>query len=205
MLNVCRSYLRDIKTAPLSLEAMSGGLRFDALPFAGGDPGPQEVAEAQELHRTVREAAGALSPRNRAATLLFYYDQLSVREVAANLGLSVPAVKTRLHRSRAEPREELLRRYPEIEQRQEARKMIKVTIADLMSQEPKNPITGDGCPSSWSRCWTPSWKKCGSRRSKRIPSMPWPSSAWETNQRDRLPAQRRVRPRGAHRRPNLRS
>ena len=143
VLNVCRSYLRDMKTAPLSLEAISGGLRFEALPFAGGDPGPQEVAEAQELHRAVREAVGALSPRNRAATLLFYYDQLSVREVAASLGLSVAAVKTRLHRSRAELREELLRRYPDIAQRQEARKMIKVTIADLMSQEGTHPLTGE--------------------------------------------------------------
>ena len=60
-----------------------GGVRFEAIPFAGIEPEPHEVAEARELHRLVLNAVNSLSPRNRAATLLFYYDQLSVREVAS--------------------------------------------------------------------------------------------------------------------------
>ena len=46
VVNVCRRYLRDRKTDFFSIESMMGGLRFEALPFAGLDPDPQEVAEA---------------------------------------------------------------------------------------------------------------------------------------------------------------
>ena len=108
VLNVCRSHFRDQKGAALSLEAMAGGVRFEALRLTGVEPGPAEVAEAKELHKAVLDAVAGLSPKNRAATLLFYYEQLTVREVAATLGLSVVAVKGRLHKSRAQLREVLL-------------------------------------------------------------------------------------------------
>ena len=147
VLNVCRGYLRDRDTSFLSLEALAGGLRFEAVPFAGIEPDPQEVAEAQELHRTVLKAVESLSPRNRAARLLFYYDQLSVREIAATLGASVAAVKVRLHRSREQLRELLLPVYSEmngpIPQNEEVRVMVKVTIADIAPRERKHPKTGE--------------------------------------------------------------
>jgi RNA polymerase sigma factor (sigma-70 family) len=147
VLNVCRSYLRDRDTSFLSLEALAGGLRFEAVSLAGIEPDPQEVAEAQELHRTVLGAVESLSPRNRAATLLFYYDQLSVREIAATLGASVAAVKVRLHRSREHLRELLLPVYSEtsrpIQQDEEVKKMVKVTIADIAPREGKDPTTGE--------------------------------------------------------------
>ncbi len=43
VLNVCRGYLRDRKNAMFSLEAMAGGLAFDAVPFTGVEPGPEEM------------------------------------------------------------------------------------------------------------------------------------------------------------------
>ena len=136
VLNVCRSYLRDQKTNLLSLEALAGGLRFEAVSFTGVEPDPQEVAEAQELHRTVFNAVGGLSPKNRAATLLFYYEQLSVREIAATLGISVAAVKGRLHKSRGQLREHLLplvsESSPFESPERRRRAMVKVTIADVM-------------------------------------------------------------------------
>ena len=108
VLNVCRSYLRSRDADLFSLEALTGGLRSDESPFANTEPSPHEAAEAQELQRAVLQAVDSLSPRNRVATLLFYYDQLSVREVAATLGISVAAVKGRLHKSRDELKELLL-------------------------------------------------------------------------------------------------
>lgn len=107
VLNVCRSYLRAHQVETLSLEAMTGGLLFDALPFASGEPDPYRVVEARELQQLVLQAVDALSPRNRAATLLFYYEQLSVREIALLLGISVTAVKGRLHKSRQQLRHQL--------------------------------------------------------------------------------------------------
>ncbi len=139
VLNVCRGYLKSREASVVSLEALTGGLRFDAVPFMGFEPDPQEVAEAQQLHRVVLDAVNALSPKQRAATLLFYYDQLSVREVAATLGISTGAVRVRLHKSRGRLRELLQPAFREIRgpvpQKQEEPEMIEVTIADIMASK----------------------------------------------------------------------
>jgi RNA polymerase sigma factor (sigma-70 family) len=134
--NVCRSHLRDQKVAYFSLEAMAGGLQFDAVPFSGVAATPQEIAEQRELHQTVLDAINVLASKDRDATLFFYYDQLSVREIAALLGTSVGAVKVRLHRARQRLRDTLLSQHPEIVPRKQRRKsMVKVTIADVVKQE----------------------------------------------------------------------
>ena len=48
-----------------------------------------------------------LSNKNRAATLLFYDEQLSLQEVASRLNISVSAVKGRLNKSRHQLRAQL--------------------------------------------------------------------------------------------------
>jgi RNA polymerase sigma factor (sigma-70 family) len=139
VLNVCRSYIRDARAVFFSLEAMAGGLKFDAIPFTRVSPDPQKVAEEQELYNLVLEAVNALSPKNRTATLLFYQEQLSLHEIAALLGVSVAAVKGRLHKSRLQLRAQLLPLYAESNPRgtTEPRRsnMIKVTIADVIAQQ----------------------------------------------------------------------
>ena len=147
VLNVCRRFLRDRKTDFFSLESMMGGLRFEALPFAGLDPDPQEVAEAQELHEVVLRSVNELSPKNRATTLLFYYEQLSLREIAATLGVSVAAVKGRLHKSRGRLRELLVPALgdtgydaPDTER---SKQMVKVTIADIKKSKHTDEETGE--------------------------------------------------------------
>ena len=137
VLNVCRAHLRDRGRAPLSLEEMMGGLRFEAIPLGSVEPDPQEAAEAKELHRMVLDAVKALPPRSRAATLLYYYDQLTVREVAATLGISTSAVKVRLHSARGRLRETLLSAHEapvRPEKKKEEQRMIKVEIADVIEQ-----------------------------------------------------------------------
>jgi len=134
VLNVCRSHIRDQKTVLLSWEAMAGGVQFEAMHFPSTTPDPQEIAEEQELQRAIREAVNALSPKNRAATLLFYYGGLSLQEIATTLGASVGAVKGRLHKARKQLREQLLPVYsygvPTDRERRPA--MVKVTIADVV-------------------------------------------------------------------------
>ncbi len=136
VLNVCKSYIRDQKINAFSLEALMGGLRSDTVGFWEAARDPQEIAEERELHRKVLEAMQLLSPQNRAATLLFYYEQLSLQEIAAILGVSVVAVKGRLHKARKQLRERLLPMYAERASRERRRKiMVKATIADVVQQE----------------------------------------------------------------------
>lgn len=139
VLNVCRSYIRDRHAVFFSLEAMIGGLHFDAIPFMAVAPDPQRVAEEQELYSLVLAAVNTLSPKNRTATLLFYQDQLSIQDIAALLDTSVSAIKGRLHKSRIQLRAKLLALYPEqtfadsVAQRKN--NMIKVTVVDVIPQE----------------------------------------------------------------------
>lgn len=90
-LNVARRWLRQ-------LGPEVAGLRPD-LPDA--DPGPAEAAEAADTAARVRDAIGSLADGQRDAVRLFYLQGLSHREVAGELGISVGAVKARLHQARA--------------------------------------------------------------------------------------------------------
>lgn len=139
VLNVCKSHLRDRKTAFLSLESIAGGLQFNVIPFSGTAVTPEEIAEVRELHQIVLKAVNMLTTKDRDTALLFYYAQLSLREIAALLGISEGAVKVRLHRARQKLKTRLLSENPEIIPRKQRRQtMIKVTIADVVKQERKD-------------------------------------------------------------------
>lgn len=108
VLNVCRNDLRRRRVICFSLETMLGNLVDKPLLIAESSRDPQQVAEQRELHTALLEAVDTLSPKNRLATLLFYRDQLSIKEVANRLDISVSAVKGRLHKARHQLRERLL-------------------------------------------------------------------------------------------------
>ncbi len=134
-LNVCRGYLRKQKMETLSLEMLMGGMSGTLADLAHlfDDVDPEVVAEQRELHRIVLQSVQSLSPRDRAATLMFYYEQLSLEEIATILEISVGAVKGRLHRARKQLRSQLLSLDPDVPQPASARKpgrkaMIKATI-----------------------------------------------------------------------------
>jgi RNA polymerase sigma factor (sigma-70 family) len=139
VLNVCRSYIRDQKAVFFSLDAMAGGISFDAIRFTGVVPDPQQVAAEQELYSLVLAAVNELSEKNRMATLLFYQEQLSLQEVAALLGISVVAVKGRLHKSRSHLKARLMPLYAEMNHAVSAQlrrnTMVKVTVADVLREE----------------------------------------------------------------------
>ncbi|UCB43334.1 MAG: bifunctional nuclease family protein [Dehalococcoidales bacterium] len=138
VLNVCRSHLRDREIAFFSLEAIMGGLQFYAVPLFGMPVNPEKIAEERELHRIVLNAINALEPSDRDTTLLFYYAQLSLQEIATLLDMSVGAVKVRLHRARQRLKANLLIQHPEIIPPEKRRKrMIKVTITDVVKWERK--------------------------------------------------------------------
>ena len=67
-----------------------------------GDP-----AIAAEIRSALERSIGRLLDGYRAVIVLHDVEQLSIEEVAATLGLSVPAVKSRVHRARLVLRQEL--------------------------------------------------------------------------------------------------
>jgi RNA polymerase sigma-70 factor (ECF subfamily) len=64
------------------------------------NPGPEETLSDQELQEDVRAILDQLGSTDRAAIVLRYWYEYSYEEIADSLSLSVPAVKSRLHRAR---------------------------------------------------------------------------------------------------------
>lgn len=89
-LNECRRRIhRKHPTAPLETASM-----------VATSPDPQCAFMASERNRNVRNAVESLPEHYRLVLGLFYFEELSVQQVALVLGLSETAVKVRLHRGR---------------------------------------------------------------------------------------------------------
>jgi len=71
-------------------------------------PSPEHEAAGREVMRGVVQALDRLPPEAREAILLRDVESLSASEAAAALGVSVDALKSRLHRARAALRRELM-------------------------------------------------------------------------------------------------
>jgi hypothetical protein len=91
-LNVSRRWLRAEPAAALTAGPADQ---------ASTELSPAERAELAELALEVRAAVAQLADGQRQAVLLFYLQGLTHREVAAELAISVGAVKARLHQARA--------------------------------------------------------------------------------------------------------
>ncbi len=94
--HTCLMHLRVQRIRSISLEFLAG---------SGGEvpserPTPEEITERLELRRLLWAAVDQLSPANREAVVLFYYEDFDLRETAHTLGVSVNTVKGRLHRAR---------------------------------------------------------------------------------------------------------
>jgi RNA polymerase sigma factor (sigma-70 family) len=90
-LNVSRKWLRQLRS---EVPGPHGDLQSAAQD-------PAEAAEAADTAARVRGAIAALANGQQDAVRLFYLQGLSHREVADELGISVGAVKARLHQARA--------------------------------------------------------------------------------------------------------
>ena len=77
--------------------------------LSGKEPTPREALENAERHASVRAAVDGLPEELRASLVLTEWEEKSVAETAAILGLTSKAVESRLYRARKFLREQLAR------------------------------------------------------------------------------------------------
>jgi len=109
-------------TAPISLDGPEGE-HLQGLEDPG--PSPERAAFGHEIGAALDAGVRALDPGQREVLLLRDVEGLSALEVASVLGLSVEAVKSRLHRARLAVRER---------------------VAPLLGVPVGPPSAGHGCP-----------------------------------------------------------
>ena len=68
--------------------------------FTSGSPNPEAVVAQREREAYIQRLLAGLSPTDRAAITLRYWNDCSYEEIAETLNLTVSAVKSRLHRAR---------------------------------------------------------------------------------------------------------
>ena len=93
--NHCIDRLRRRRLQIISLDEMLP--RFEN---PASNPGPEEAMTDLELQEDVREILDQLGSTDKAAVVLRYWYEYSYEEIAEALSLTVPAVKSRLHRAR---------------------------------------------------------------------------------------------------------
>lgn len=97
--NTARDYLK--KKKPLLFTDMAAGEEPDSPVeerFEDQDAGnlPDEVLDRAEITRLIREIIDALPEDQRAVIGMYYYQEMPVKDIAAALGASESAVKSRL-------------------------------------------------------------------------------------------------------------
>lgn len=76
---------------------------------ARGGPRPDEELERRLFADALRREVEALEPPDHELVLRFYYEGEKLKDIAKDLGLSVPAAKTRLHRARQKLKDRLIK------------------------------------------------------------------------------------------------
>ncbi len=90
-------------------ETIDTGEETMAREIAVWEDNPEEQYSREELRRILEEAIETLPPLYRTVFVLRDVDELSTEETASALGISVPAVKSRLLRARLQLRDKLTR------------------------------------------------------------------------------------------------
>ncbi len=117
----------------LPLEGIQEGL--DSRLSPSDSTSPQASAEDKELQQAVMITIGRLPPDDGRVLRLFYFEDMSISQIASQLEVSETAAKVRLHRARRKFKEALEEDYPEVVPFARRKRMVKVTIADVVKQE----------------------------------------------------------------------
>jgi len=132
-LNVSRRWLRQLR---FEVPGLAADLESAA-------PDPVEAAELADTAARVRGAIATLADGQRHAVRLFYLQGLGHREVAAELGVSVGAVKARLHQARAALAPKLVQFTPPTKETtmtaDDAVGWVEVRISEIQRSEEGDP------------------------------------------------------------------
>jgi RNA polymerase sigma-70 factor (ECF subfamily) len=114
----CIKKRRRSKFAPVREESLDAPGSHAAQRLADPAPSPEHATTNRELEVALVRAIDALDPPQREVLVLRDVEGLSAPEVASVLGISIDAVKSRLHRARVAVRQELapVLRRPAIEE-----------------------------------------------------------------------------------------
>ena len=108
--SIARSYCikkyRRRRSAPTEV-SLDAGEAAGALERPDPAPGPEAALEAKRLERALEKSIARLDRPHREVLILRDVEGLTAPEVSAVTGLSVAAIKSRLHRARARLREDL--------------------------------------------------------------------------------------------------
>jgi RNA polymerase sigma-70 factor (ECF subfamily) len=102
---VCLDWIKSGQAKQVSLDAMSDGQADAWLPQ--NVESPHEAVERADAHRRLLTEVAALPEPYREAIMLYYYDDVTYRELAAMLDVSEATVNARLTKARAMLRERL--------------------------------------------------------------------------------------------------
>jgi RNA polymerase sigma-70 factor (ECF subfamily) len=103
----CIKKRRRSKFAPAREDSLDAPETNAANRLADPAPNPEQTATNRELGTALTRAIDALDPPQREVLVLRDVEGLPAREVAKVLGISIDAVKSRLHRARVAVRDEL--------------------------------------------------------------------------------------------------
>ena len=103
-----RAYRRRERGVPHAVSASSSTIGLDQLAIAASGLLPARLADRGELKAVVQQAVAGLGERQRMVILLAKFEQCSYEEIAAAMGISIPAVKSLLFRARDQLREALV-------------------------------------------------------------------------------------------------
>jgi len=96
--NASLDHVRKRRAQPIAetIDDPEGGVQSESLP--GDTATPERLLLSQEARRAVEAALASLSPVERAAFALRHYEQLSISEIGAALGLREAATKNTIFR-----------------------------------------------------------------------------------------------------------
>jgi RNA polymerase sigma-70 factor (ECF subfamily) len=103
----CIKRRRRSKFAPEQEESLDMGPEGEATQLADPARGPDESLAGRQIEAALEQAIGGLDPMYREVLVLRDVEGLSAPEVAEVMGLTVEAVKSRLHRARVAVREKV--------------------------------------------------------------------------------------------------
>ena len=141
VLNIAKSHLREEKRRSFSNEALNDNQLEGLWSSSSAIKDPQQIALERELHQHVLSAIQDLPQAHRETAQLYYYESLTLHEIAAITGASQGAIKVRLHRARNQLSQTLSHAYPEIMQgirpKNRRKTMIRANIVDIVKSDEK--------------------------------------------------------------------